>query len=198
MILDWPNCLNARDLGGLPATDGRTIRPGKLMRSDNHDRLTPQGIQAIRAAGVTQILDLRWEWEARKYRSPFAGDPLYRNIPLVKDDDGETYTHRADQSRELIGAAVVAVTEAPPGGVLIHCHEGRDRTGILTALALAVAGVPDKVIVTEYALSEGCDPREMQDLLIHLRQNHGGVTPYLLGAGVTPGHLQTLRHRLTK
>jgi hypothetical protein len=38
--LTWPNCLNVRDLGGLPTSDGRQIGSGALIRSDNLSRLT--------------------------------------------------------------------------------------------------------------------------------------------------------------
>ena len=40
MRLTWPNCLNVRDLGGLPTSDGRQIGSGALIRSDNLSRLT--------------------------------------------------------------------------------------------------------------------------------------------------------------
>ena len=42
----------------------------------------------------------------------------------------------------LIAAAIGAVADAPDGGVLVHCAAGRDRTGLVVALLLRVAGVP--------------------------------------------------------
>ena len=44
---------------------------------------------------------------------------------------------------------------APPGGVLVYCHAGKDRTGLVTALVLAVAGVPVATIAADYAASDG-------------------------------------------
>jgi hypothetical protein len=38
--LDWPDCANARDLGGLPLTGGGTVRDGALIRADTVERLT--------------------------------------------------------------------------------------------------------------------------------------------------------------
>ena len=29
------------------------------------------------------------------------------------------------------------------GGILFHCQEGKDRTGIISTLSLLLAGVPD-------------------------------------------------------
>jgi protein-tyrosine phosphatase len=36
---------------------------------------------------------------------------------------------------------------------MFHCSAGKDRTGILAALVLGMLGVPDEIIVTDYALS---------------------------------------------
>ena len=38
--LDWDGCGNVRDLGGLPAADGRRTQRGALVRADALDRLT--------------------------------------------------------------------------------------------------------------------------------------------------------------
>ena len=81
MKLDWPHCKNVRDLGGLGG-----LRTGALVRSDNLDQLDSAGIAAVRAAGVRRIVDLRSEWECEKYPSPFAGDPIWLNVPLVDPD----------------------------------------------------------------------------------------------------------------
>lgn len=47
----------------------------------------------------------------------------------------------------------------PRQAILIHCTLGKDRTGIVFALLLSLAGVPDEAIATEYTLSEqGLEP----------------------------------------
>lgn len=38
--------------------------------------------------------------------------------------------------------------------LLLHCRRGRDRTGVVVAVLLLLLGVPHKVIVQEYALSQ--------------------------------------------
>src|SRR4051794_30244796 len=85
MIVDWEGCLNSRDVGGLPTIGGLQIRVGVLLRSDSHSRLTSAGVAAVRALGISRILDLRWEQEAAQDPSPFAGDPAYRNVPLIAE-----------------------------------------------------------------------------------------------------------------
>ena len=46
-----------------------------------------------------------------------------------------------------------AIAEAPPGGVAIHCHAGKDRTGIVAALLLSAAGIAPEAIVEDFVES---------------------------------------------
>ncbi|MEV0720084.1 tyrosine-protein phosphatase, partial [Asanoa sp. NPDC050611] len=97
MILDWPDCTNVRDLGGLTTGDGRRVRPDALLRSDSLHRLTEPAVAAVRAGGIRRILDLRWQAECVMRPSPFESDPLYRHTPLLGDDD---YVITLDQLRD--------------------------------------------------------------------------------------------------
>ncbi|SCE86814.1 tyrosine-protein phosphatase [Micromonospora mirobrigensis] len=202
--LRWPDLRNARDLGGLPTVDGGRIRERALIRTDNHGRLVPAGIDAIRSYGVTRVIDLRWGWEAAKYPSPLAGDERYRLIPACFDPTGDeeippdSYRLMADTSRGRLAAALTAVAEAPPGGVVLHCHAGRDRTGLVAALALHVAGVAVESIAADYALTENSPPEMMVNTFAHLQARYGGVDEYLVGCGLAPGQLAGIRARLTE
>ncbi|SNT01356.1 Protein tyrosine/serine phosphatase [Asanoa hainanensis] len=202
MILDWPDCTNVRDLGGLATTDGRRIRSEALLRSDGHHKLTADTVAAIRAGGVRRIVDLRWARENTKWPSPFGGDPRYVNAPLIGDGDYEilpdTYAALLDHNRPQIGAAFRAVAEAPPGGVVVHCHAGADRTGVLVALLLLVAGVAEDDIADDYALTDGVHREAMVNTLDHLRQTYGDVAKYLADCGVDGAVLAAARSRLVE
>jgi protein tyrosine/serine phosphatase len=116
-----------------------------------------------------------------------------------------------------------AVANAPPGGVLIHCLAGKDRTGIAVALLLALVGVDDAQIAADYALSEAglapeldaalagapsdeerarlvrsydARPESMLSTLAHLRARHGGAEAYLARAGLSEADIQRIRERL--
>ena len=54
-----------------------------------------------------------------------------------------------DHYQDGIAAVMSAIADAPPAGVLVHCHAGKDRTGMIAALLLALADVPDEVIAEE-------------------------------------------------
>src|SRR5919204_5835932 len=81
--LDWPDCLNVRDLGGLPIADGGVIRWGALVRADDLCRLTPVGQRRLAEAGVRTVIDLRGPSEAAAAH-PFAAHELvgYQCLPL--------------------------------------------------------------------------------------------------------------------
>jgi protein-tyrosine phosphatase len=229
--LDWPDCLNARDLGGTPARDRARIRTGALVRTDSHERLTPEGVAMVHAYGVSRIIDLRRELECTTNPSPFAGSALYLNLPVQDpaDPDNEQlaladiYQTMLDIRPTLFAEAVRAIADAPAGAVVVHCAGGKDRTGMVVALALSVVGVAPEAIAADYALTEDrlrainaaflagitdpefreiverlqpTPPENMLKVLKHLDSRYGGVEPYLLRHGLTSAHLDTLRARL--
>ena len=216
-MLDWPHCRNVRDLGGTPLTNGGRIRSGALVRSDNLDQLDETGIAAVNASGVSRIVDLRSVWECEKYPSPFADDARWLNVPLVDPDAPdiatealvEQYRVLVDGSPERFASAIAAIAEAPPGCVVVACHAGKDRTGLVIALALHLAGVPLEAIAADYASGPGAlgdssipelaAPRgeTITQILEHLQDKYGGTAAYLVSGGATSDHFRSLAARLT-
>ncbi len=245
-ILDWEGALNARDTGGLPVTGGGSIRSGALVRSDVLTRLTASGRAALLAHGVRTIIDVRTSDElGRDLDYPFRdarsdGDPDYLHVSFVtklsKEEEvlvrgrresatelGELNRMDIDVHRAGIGNIVTAVADAQPGGVLIHCYAGKDRTGLTVAVLLGVAGAGDDDIADDYALTtlnleplirdwlvtiedererermrELATPRReaMLETLAYIRDRYGDVGSYLGAAGVTEEQLTRIRNRL--
>jgi protein-tyrosine phosphatase len=236
--LDWPDCRNTRDLGGLPLAGGLT-RAGMLIRSDNLRSLTAQGQEAMVAYGVTDVIDLRSEGEVASSPSPFAVTepfagpaPTYAHLPLIDDATMRKLAeasgmfdryllmleHRPDAFREVFTA--LARTE---GAAVFHCFAGKDRTGMVAAMSLALAGVDVESIAADYAETDAqmatryqewlaaapaehleemrqdlsCPPERIVGVLDHLDQRWGGVEGYLQAAGMTAADLSTLRSKLT-
>jgi protein-tyrosine phosphatase len=243
-ILDWEGALNARDTGGLPTADGGRIRHGALVRSDVISRLTPSGRQALIDHGVRTIVDVRTTDEiGRDVDYPFRtsrsdGDPSYVNASFLVEltPDGSARRESASRLGELnrididlhrigIVGIVKAVAHADEGGVLIHCHAGKDRTGMSVAMLLSLAGVSDDDIADDYALTmlnleplindwlltiedeaerermrELASPRReaMLETLAYVHERYGGVEQYLLDGGVTPDEIVSIRTRLVR
>jgi protein-tyrosine phosphatase len=240
--LAWPTCFNARDLGGYANADGRRTRWGAAVRSDNLGHLTAAGRAALVAHGVRTVVDLLSPSEhAYDPPHPFRGStavgavPGYVHAPLIDETDGETtrlydkaptreaaYRVLLDRCGPQLAAAVRAVADAPPGGVVFHCHAGLDRTGLVAALLLGAAGVPAETIVADYALSDErlgpfyehyraqvtdpdalarferptAPPELMAAALAYLNTRYAGAEGYLRTVGVTDDELVRLRARL--
>ncbi|HET6505165.1 MAG TPA: tyrosine-protein phosphatase [Baekduia sp.] len=167
-LLDWPDCVNARDLGGLPLAAGGATRHGALVRSDSADRLDATGWDALLAHGVRTVIDLRNDDE----RASIDGRPAaVETLVLAHDgldehpdfwatwwDDPRFATPRyfaphLDRFPHRSARVLQAIAHARPGGVLVHCQGGRDRTGLISMLALAVVGVTPEAIAADYARS---------------------------------------------
>jgi protein-tyrosine phosphatase len=124
---------------------------------------------------------------------------------------------------ERFAEAVEAVADAPEGAVVVHCAGGKDRTGLVTALLLRLAGVGIAEIAADYALS-GANLREralpwieeaeteeeqrrrerisvtpaesMTGVLEELQRRYGGVAGYLRAGGASDEVLERARARL--
>jgi protein-tyrosine phosphatase len=166
--LDWPGCFNVRDLGGLPAAGGRITARGAVVRADSLDRLDDQGWQALLDYGIRTVVDLRNDHERGQDTTARPPQLETVNTPLDGAEDigfwnpiertpefGTPLYYRAHLMRKSAhaAAAVAAVARARRGGVLFHCVGGRDRSGELAMLLLALVGVPAAEISADYELS---------------------------------------------
>ncbi len=168
--LDWDGCFNVRDLGGLPTAEGGYTVPGALVRADSLSRLSVTGWQAVLEHGVRTVIDLRNPRE-REEAPDLAARPDELEtitVPLDGVEDrgfwqsieatpefGTPIYYRAHLMRkpQLAAGAVKAIAHAAPGGVAFHCVGGRDRTGELAMVSLALAGVAPATIAADYELS---------------------------------------------
>ena len=214
--LDWEACRNVRDLGGLPTADGRATRFGAIVRADSPDRLSPAGWAALREYGIRTVVDLRNEGEygpehpVDTVRLPLDGvdeDPAFWERWGSGPQFGTPLYYRPhlDRFPERSARVLSAIASAPAGGVLVHCVGGRDRTGQITMLLLALAGVAPDVIAADYALSGPADEdverflaergTSAADLIVATLADLD-VEACLLDGGLTEIELGALRERL--
>ena len=135
---------------------------GVLVRSDDIGHLTQAGCDALIAYGVTTVIDLRTDTELARVPNPFTNGvgAVYRHVPLIDDSmmlglgeaSGmfERYLWMLDGRPEAFRATFEAVAEAE-GGAVFHCFAGKDRTGLVAAMLLSLAGVPDEAIASDFA-----------------------------------------------
>ncbi|HEY8912385.1 tyrosine-protein phosphatase [Lacisediminihabitans sp.] len=164
----WEGAFNAVDLGGLPIVSGGATAFGRLYRSGRPEFLTDEGWRQAISGGVRLVVDLRNPSEIGREaahpvidESALAGiirvnlptedpdDPEFRRVcgPLL--DSPASYADNLAFSPEKFAAVFHAIAGAD-GAVLVHCSAGRDRTGLVTALVLRLAGVPVEAIADDY------------------------------------------------
>jgi hypothetical protein len=233
----FPALFNFRDVGGLTGHDGRRVRAGRLFRSDSLHRINETDQAAFTALGIRTVIDLRRPTEvARDGRVPAYDGLTYRHVhpehenwaevPYYPEESlprwlADRYTGLARTGAAGLAEAVGLIANSGNAPVVVHCVAGKDRTGIVCALTLAVLGVADEDIAAEYALSTEASERfhawvaaTMPDLpalpppflaspaeamllfLTELRAGHGSVEGYLRHTGVTDGQLDALRAHL--
>jgi protein-tyrosine phosphatase len=131
------------------------------------------------------------------------------------------YLH--DRADSVVGA-VRALASAEDGASLVHCAAGKDRTGVVVALSLAVAGVPAEEIVADYAMTAEvidalvaklaasptyAEDMERRDVAVHtpraetmthvlvlLDERYGGAAGWLRAHGFGDDEQAALRARL--
>jgi protein-tyrosine phosphatase len=256
--IDLEGAVNARDLGGVPLRGGGAIAPGRLLRSDNLQDLSPADVaHLVDDHGLRTVIDLRTGVEVRlegpgpllahdrvvvEHRSlyPEAGEhtdvvdadtivPWQMGVggtPMPGESATvQTYMGYLEHRPDSVVAALRTIADPPDGGAaLVHCAAGKDRTGIVVALALDAAGAHRDAIVADYALTaqrieaivarlassptyakdvEGHaadrhapHPESMRRILTLLDERHGSAAGWLREQGLEDEAVETLRARL--
>jgi protein-tyrosine phosphatase len=169
---------NFRDLGGMETRDGRTVRWGKVFRSDVLAQLTAADYARLNSLGIGLVCDLRTREERRTAPTEWnSGSPMFVLAPVSEDERGNAvsgnllqalqsgitveegralfekfYIERALQSAPKFGLVLRAIATTDRAA-MFHCQGGRDRTGITAALLLQILGVSKETIVADYLLS---------------------------------------------
>jgi protein-tyrosine phosphatase len=252
--IDLDGAVNVRDLGGLPVAGGGRTASGVLLRADNLQALSAPDVERlVERIGVRVVVDLRTGAEvALEGPGPLVGDGRVgiRHRSLYPEGGERTDVAADDvlpwQGRRVGGdpaeppavriylgylrdrpdAVVAALRDVvrSPGAALVHCAAGKDRTGMVCALALEAVGVARAAVVDDYVArgerltailrrlrasptyagdldgrpDDSHRPRAatMQRVLEILDARHGGARGWLDAHGFGPGEQRALHARL--
>lgn len=214
----------------------RRSLPG-LSRSDTLSRLTPDGRRDLKALNFSRIIDLRSRTERAADPPPYLSHAAYLNLPLLPwrhrafneasaaaSSNADHMTAMLDHAPNQIVTVLGAILDAPPGPVLIHCHAGKDRTGLIAALCSELAGQTRDQTAADYAASGPAlrdfyrdmqarrtpeqwaklapfVPTRADDIrrtLTHIDQHWGHLDAYLNAHGLPNADLTALRDRLNR
>ena len=167
---------NFRDLGGIAAGSGVT-RYGVIYRSDRLSNLTAADGSALRALGITTIIDLRSRDErdrapnrlpsdlpARQIARAFLPrhthgmieainsgqcDPAQAHAMMLRQYEALALDHTADY-RQILDDLLAP--DAVPA--IFHCTSGKDRTGMIAAIILLALGASVESVIDDYTQTQ--------------------------------------------
>lgn len=181
---------NFRDVGGYRVPEG-VVRRGKLFRSDGLARLGEEGRQSLRDLGVRVVIDLRDDFEVSVMPDDVGGLgvqqlhlPVFEGSGASQSTIGITlvglYEKILLQHRDVVVRALREIADTGDDAVIVHCTAGKDRTGIVVALALLAVGVDRDAVIADYAATQSnLDGPWLEGMLALVRSHGVEVTPDL-------------------
>jgi len=170
--------INVRDLGGLASHlyPNLVTKPGYLYRSAELSGISDEGKIQFKELGISQVFDLRSDTEIAKYNTPGPAieGVTISHVPVFRKEDyspemmakryqlyasGKTeafmelYSQILDHGGPSFGTILRHIRDRPTEPCLFHCTAGKDRTGVIAAILLKLAGVDHEVIAKDYALT---------------------------------------------
>ena len=163
---------NMRDLGGYRTHDKNKTQWRRFLRSASMHELTDADQNKLIDFGVASIVDLRSEQNIEDEPNVFANSEkvTYHHHDLWGDrlenfQSAETSINQAEKLADLyrtglfncietIGEIMIVLAGSGDCVSVFHCVAGKDRTGLISALLLGIAGVPEETIAKDFALTE--------------------------------------------
>ncbi|MGX6448158.1 tyrosine-protein phosphatase [Patulibacter sp. S7RM1-6] len=227
---------NVRDLGDLPTRDGGRTRRGMLLRGALLARLVEEDVHVlVRDLGLRTVVDLRTRGEVRhepgswlEHQVAWVHAPLrlgdFPAVPTPGADHAHHYLGFLEEGPGPIVLALRTLMAAEHRPALLHCAAGKDRTGVVSALALDVLDVPADAIAADYAQTGAALARVLERLsriepyrrvlrdadadaqrpraetmhrfLAGLHERFGGATAWLVAQGVPRDEIEAFRRAL--
>ncbi len=218
--------VNCRDLGGYPCVNGGVTAFGRMLRCGIPRNPSPADLEKLEKFGIKTVIDLRGDKEAVERPSVFKelSGLDYHQISLLEVNPAivkaqltlkDIYINSVEYYKENYAGVFRALAGARVP-ILYHCFLGKDRTGILTALILSLAGASREDIIADYQVSGTylipfykreieaetgliwesskerlySEPANMAYLLDYFESEYGGAEGYLLSAGVSRGDIE--------
>jgi protein-tyrosine phosphatase len=217
---------NLRDLGGYQSENGKVTKWQMLLRSANLSKTSMSDLQLLKQMGIRTVIDLRHLDECRKEPDICMGDENIKTVRISllgeldpiklgvipSEPDTATLIHMyiamMEQCKEQYRLAIEEIAEGlEHGAVLFHCAAGKDRTGIISMFLLSIVGVCQLDIVADYEVSRtyiqntsedisGSHYKNMEGLLLFLKEKYGSPVNYLRNIGVREETLTSIYHKM--
>lgn len=169
--IEVENIANIIDLGGIQTAEGESIKAGKLFRSATLSRAEHEVVEAfLKEQNIKTVIDLRSEKEIQAmpnhiikgvatiwnpiFMGKIQGLDFQPALGVSSIQEYMEMVYRRFVNNQIIQKQLKQffsiLQNNRDGAILWHCSEGRDRTGICTALLLAALGVKKEDIIENY------------------------------------------------
>ena len=173
-VLPLEGGCNFRDLGGYRTISGKSVKWGKVFRSEEMSNLTPSDLEYLSIIPLHTVVDFRSRNEINESPDKMPASVInihelainpgnHSNISDVSkfaNENGEEFMKEINRLLVTDSAIISCYKEffsllqdEKKLPLLFHCTAGKDRTGIAAALFLASFGVDEKTIFEDYMLS---------------------------------------------
>lgn len=172
---------NFRDVGGYLSAAGRQVKWETLYRSGDLTEISDEDLNTINRLGLKRVIDLRFQLDLdragfdRLYNE--GDESIYDFVPMTYGDPNLSidnlpdhqyaqlawdvrlvdypnwYINILQESKERIRRVFDRLADPSQYPLLIHCSQGKDRAGVVSALILMLLDVPNEVIVDDYMLT---------------------------------------------
>lgn len=221
------NTINTRDLGGYPIDCGRTTVYKAFLRSDAPIQVSDEDIELLLSNNIRTIVDLRSDDEIQSkpcalknhknfeyYHCKIYGDGY---LPESIEEVPISYFKMVEEQKTILN--IMRVFAKAKGGILYYCTAGKDRTGVISALLLLLAGVSKTDILADYHISQVylepmlqrfCKSNKnvdiniimprieyMEKFLDMFQQKYNSVEEYFSQIGLSGSELMQLKSKLT-
>lgn len=219
----WKNTFNVRDLGNTPTLNGKYVKSQRFIRSDAPHNIDDNVKEFLIVHNIKTVIDLRNEKISNLNPNAFVSDSRFfcYNFPLSinakaansEDDVIENYYQMLENDTAIIN--IFGTMANSIGGILFHCQEGKDRTGIIAGILLLLAGVSDIDIYADYEISNVylydyiktaktilpnyllyAKPEYMENILKYLKEKYGTIENYMLSKGISKVEICKLKSKL--
>lgn len=229
-LIQLEKMTNTRDLGGYETQDGHYTKTKRYVRAASPANFTSDDGKILSEYGIRCVVDLRSDYELEHQPSNFKDMEgiEYYAIPLMKDqslmvvpediknyqDLSGFYIYLLEANKEQFKEVFTVFLNHPYDTILFNCSAGKDRTGVIAALLLDLAGCHEYDIVKDYSesyennlpiLTElekmitkenqaflGSNPNYMIKFIGYLREKYGSTKNYLINCGLKEEEIEEI------
>ncbi|RBP28398.1 tyrosine phosphatase family protein [Oceanihabitans sediminis] len=186
------------------------IKKGLIYRASVFDLLDNE--ELLEEKNIKSIIDLRADREIEEisFSDQILGKVKYVKAQFdpwaqpdwfkEKHNNGTNheiaYRFFAMGCKDAVKKTFETILEEETGAIAIHCHAGKDRTGIICSLLHLLLESPQEQLYADYLASEMDVSLDKLKIAIDVIESEGGIIDYLRSCGLSDNQIIGLKEKL--